>query len=160
MLPATVDRDARIAQYRETARALADAGVELILCESFVAPDELALAVATCGELGVPCWAAIVPREDGDCLGGAAIERVLELEVELVAVHCCSLIAADAALARLRAAAPERMLAAYPSTAADDDGFARALVTIAVRHGLAWVGACCGSTPATIAALRRALDHG
>jgi S-methylmethionine-dependent homocysteine/selenocysteine methylase len=160
MLPSSVDRHERAAQYRDTALALAEAGVDVIVCESFVDPDELALAVQACAGLAPPRWAAVVPQDDGDALGGAAIERVLELDVAVIAVHCCSLVAADAALGRLRTLAPTRALAAYPSTGSTDDvGFARELVAIARRHALAWIGACCGSTPATIAALRHALDH-
>jgi S-methylmethionine-dependent homocysteine/selenocysteine methylase len=159
MLPPELAPRERATQYRETATALADAGVDVIVCESFVDPVELGLAARACEGLAVERWGAIVPRDDGTPLGGGAIEAVLELDFAMIAMHCCTLAAASAALERLRAAAPARALAAYPAPhAVDDHGFAAALVALADRCALAWIGACCGSTPATIAALRHELD--
>lgn len=155
MLPRDVAPADRAAQYVATAAVLADAGADILLCESFTDPDELALAARACAGLGLPRWGAIVPRDDGTPLGGGAIEAALALGFDVLAVHCCSLAAAEAALVRLRAAAPQAALAAYPACSpADAERFTKTLTQLALRFALACIGACCGSTPATIAALR------
>jgi homocysteine S-methyltransferase len=155
MLPSHVSLAERAAQYVETARALVDAGVDVLVCESFTDPDELALAAKASEGLGVPRWGAIVPRDDGTPLAGGAIEDVCTMGFDVIAVHCCSLTATEAALTRLRAAAPTQPLAAYPALSPPDaPRFTQALALLASRFTLAWIGACCGSTPATIAALR------
>ena len=155
MLPREVALTDRRAQYAATARALADAGVDLLLCESFTDPAELALAARACAAVDLPRWGAIVPRDDGTPLGDGAIEDALALGFGVIAVHCCSLAAAEAALGRLRKADPHAGLAAYPALSPTDaPHFTQALTLLASRFALACIGACCGSTPATIAALR------
>ncbi|HWB81983.1 MAG TPA: homocysteine S-methyltransferase family protein [Nannocystaceae bacterium] len=153
MLPREVPD--RAEQYVATARALADAGVDILLCESFTSVDELALAARACEGLGITRWGAIVPTDDGTPLGGGAIEDALALGFDTLAVHCCSLAATEAALTKLRNAAHDAALGAYPALApADADRFAQTLTLLASRFTLACIGACCGSTPATIATLR------
>jgi len=160
MIPAHVAMDERAAQYEETATALADSSVDIVVCESFVEPDELALAARACERFVGQRWGAIVPRADGTPLGGGAIEQVLTLGFDVVAVHCCSLDAATAALERLRSASATAALAAYPALApADAARFVPTLASLADRFSLAWVGGCCGSTPRTIAELRRAIPR-
>ncbi len=160
MIPPRVAVDERAAQYEETAAALAEAGVDVIVCESFVEPDELALAARACARFDGPRWGAIVPKDDGTPLAGGSIEQVLTLGFDVVGVHCCSLVAATAAIERLRSTAPTQALAAYPALApADAPRFAATLAELAARHSLAWVGGCCGTTPATIAGLRAAIPR-
>lgn len=149
MLPGELDPDERAQQYRETAIALVEAGVDVLLLESFVDLDELARALAATRGLHPRRWAAVVPTPS---LHAAALAR---LEVEHVALHCAALPTIAAVLEHVQHRVIE---AAYPSCAPgqDDDAFAAQLVALGRRHGLAWIGACCGSTPATIAALARA----
>lgn len=157
MLPRDIPTDLRRPQYAETARALVAAGVDVLLFESFVDPDELARALSVCGDIPCTRWGGLVARPGGHSLSGMPIERAAELPVSLLAVHCCDLEATDDALARLRSAAPELELGAYPgkSGAIADEVFASRLIEIAERRRLSLVGGCCGTTPSTIAAVER-----
>jgi len=157
MLPASVDVATRVREYAATAKVLSEAGVDLLLFETFTSTDELARAVEAAGPSELPRWLAIVPREDGACLRGDDPCGALRLAAAAVLVHCCTMGAASAALGRLRAEAPSARLGAYPARGADvpDSIFARDLQALAGRAALTILGACCGSTAATIAALRR-----
>jgi len=153
MLPKSIDRDARAHQYRRVGDALASADV--LLLEGFLDPAELLLALDATRRWAGPRWAA---------LAGPAVARIAEViaagpaEVALFCVHCCSLGDADAALTTARTIAPRAALGAYPSPAPDnDDAFASGLGACARAHDLAWIGACCGSTPTTTAAICTAL---
>lgn len=153
MLPKSLEPGTRAQQYRRIADALGTADV--LLLEGFLDPDELLLALDATRRWAGPRWAA---------LAGPAVPRIAEViaadpvGVALFCVHCCSLGDADAALLTARASAPHAPLGAYPSPAPDDDdAFARGLVTCARAHDLAWIGACCGSTPTTTAAIFAAL---
>ncbi len=159
MLPREIPADLRRPQYAETARALVAAGVDVLLFESFVDPDELARALSVCGEIPCTRWASLVARRGGQSLSGVPIERAANLPVSLLAVHCCDLAATDDALARLRQAAPELELGAYPGRSAGlaDEVFAARLTEIADHRRLSLLGGCCGTTPETIAAISRIL---
>lgn len=150
MLPAAVEPIRRAQQYRETAIALVESGIDVLLLESFVDLDELARALEVTRGLHPRRWAAVVPTPTLHAVALAG------LEVEHVALHCAALPVIAAVLEHVQHRVIE---AAYPSCAPgqDDDAFAAQLVALGRRHGLAWIGACCGSTPATIAALARAL---
>lgn len=154
MLPASIDADERTARYQRAAAAMA--GADVLLLEGFVDPDELLRAVAATATWQGPRWAA---------LAGPGVHHLPRLAatvvgVDLLAAHCCPLRDAEAALAATRAAHAERALGCYPSPARDDDPheFAHALVSCARAHRLRWVGSCCGSTPATTAAIAQALS--
>lgn len=156
MLPASIDADARTAEYRRVCDAMRDADV--LLMEGFVDAAELLRAIAATRMWPGPRWAALAgPGVMG--LGGV-IAPALAAGIALVAVHCCSIADADAALTAARAIAHDAPLGAYPSPDAgeDDAGFAQRLVARARAHRLTWVGSCCGSTPTTTAAIATALS--
>jgi S-methylmethionine-dependent homocysteine/selenocysteine methylase len=159
MLPASVDAATRMHEYAATAVALRDAGVDLLLFETFTSPAELARAIEAAAGVALPRWLALVPREDGATLTGDDPCAALGLPADAWLVHCCSVPAAAAALARLRAASSSARLGAYPAPTAGtgDREFAEGVATMAADRSLAIVGACCGSTPRTIAALRDAM---
>lgn len=157
MLPASMTAPDRALEYARTTAALR--GADVLLLEGFVDADELVRALEATRAWAGPRWAALAGP--GAAQLPALVPRALAEGVELVAVHCCPLADADAALSAARADFPDAPLGAYPSPAlaGDDDGFARALVEIAVRIGLASIGSCCGGTPATTAALGVARDR-
>jgi S-methylmethionine-dependent homocysteine/selenocysteine methylase len=158
MLPASVDVDTRVAEYAATAAALANAGVDLLLFEAFTSTAELSRAAAAASGVATPRWLALVVREDGATLGGDDPCGALGLSCDALLVHCCSVPAAGAALARLRAAAVTTTLGTYPARGGEvaDAAFAEDVHALRRRFDLDIVGACCGSTPSTIAALARA----
>lgn len=152
MLPREIDREERRARYAAVARALTSADV--LLLEGFLDPDELLLALDATARWPGPRWAA---------LAGPAAPRLAEViaaapaNVALFLVHCCPIDEACAALADTRALHPLAPLGAHPSPTAADETFARTLVDCARRNDLAWIGSCCGSTPATTAVIAAAL---
>lgn len=159
MLPASVDVPTRMREYATTAASLHSAGVDVLLFEAFTSTAELARAVEAAADVGGQRWLALVVREDGATLTGDDPSGALQLPADAWLVHCCSVPAAAAALSRWREGGGAVRLGAYPARAADvlDATFADQLDALRRRFDLAIVGACCGSTPATIAALGRGL---
>jgi methionine synthase I (cobalamin-dependent) len=155
MLPAWMSPERRALEYAAAATAMR--GADVLLLEGFIDADELVRALeATRGWPGSR-WAALAGP--GAAQLPALVPRALAEHVALVAVHCCALADAAAALSHARARFPGAPLGAYPSPEGDDLGFAQALVELAVRIDLAWIGSCCGGTPATTAALVAARDR-
>lgn len=64
--------DARV-EHREMARALAGAGVDLILCETFPHVGEALVAVEEAARTGLPVWVAFTGGPDGALLSAAAV---------------------------------------------------------------------------------------
>ncbi|HET6584654.1 MAG TPA: homocysteine S-methyltransferase family protein [Nannocystaceae bacterium] len=159
MLPASVDMPTRIREYAATAAALHSAGVDVLLFEAFTSTAELARAVEAAADVAGQRWLALVVREDGATLTGDDPRGALALPADAWLVHCCSVPAAAAALSGLRERGGAARLGAYPARAADlpDATFAAELDALRQRFDLGIVGACCGSTPATIAAVGRGL---
>lgn len=157
MLPASMSTQRRALEYARTTAAMR--GADVLLLEGFVDADELVRALEATRDWPGPRWAALAGP--GAAQLPALVPRALAEGVALVAVHCCPLDDAAAALSAARTAYPDAPLGAYPSPAIDrdDDGFARALVDLAERIGLTWIGSCCGGTPATTAALGAARDR-
>lgn len=54
--------------HRALARVLADAGADLLLCETFPHPGEALTAVEEAAATGVPTWLALTPGPDGTLL--------------------------------------------------------------------------------------------
>lgn len=163
------------AAYREQAEALLVAGVDGILLETFTSIRDLepALAGARDAADGMPVLVSFTIDDEGNLLGdGLTIEgAVLWAEkrgAEAVGVNCCSIAAATQALPRMVAAArtPVMVRPNAGMPVRDEDGtltwpdgpeaFGRA-VNDWVAAGAHLVGACCGATPQTTAAMADAL---
>jgi methionine synthase I (cobalamin-dependent) len=159
MLPASVDVQTRMREYATTAAALHAAGVDVLLFEAFTSTAELARAVEAASDVAGQRWLALVVREDGATLTGDDPSAALQLPADAWLVHCCSVPAAAAALTRWRDSGGTARLGAYPARAPElaDATFVEQLDALQRRFDLGIVGACCGSTPATIAALGRGL---
>ncbi len=161
-------------EHREQAESLAEAGVDLILCETHNAVRELAAAAGAAKATGLPVVASMVTDGAGRLLSGEAIEdavRVLEpLAADALSINCVPAARLGADLARLAAAAPGVPLAAYGNLGlpADDLGwaFTEELSPEAyAEHARRWlmlgarlVGGCCGTIPAHTATLQKFLD--
>jgi S-methylmethionine-dependent homocysteine/selenocysteine methylase len=146
-------------EHRELARVLADAGADVLLCETFANTREAAIAVEEAVATGKPTWAALTAGPDGALLTPAELERgareCVARGAEAVLVNC---VAAERTLAyveRLREIG--RPFGAYAnffgrSAPAEDYAlFARSWVDT----GASMVGGCCGTGPAHVAALAR-----
>lgn len=163
------------AAYREQATALLTAGVDAVMLETFCSIRDLqpALAGAVDAAWGMPIMMSFAINEDGELLGdGLTIEGAVVFAekhgAHAVGVNCCSIAAADAAVPRLvRAARTPVMVrpnAGLPLRAEDgsltwhEESLSFANACIRWREaGAHLVGACCGATPRTTAAMSDAL---
>ncbi|NPV66257.1 MAG: bifunctional homocysteine S-methyltransferase/methylenetetrahydrofolate reductase [Anaerolineae bacterium] len=167
--------DARAA-FREQIAALAGAGVDAILLETFTDRLEILEALAAAREAApdLPVIANMTFAEDDRTLLGDLPVRVARdlhaAGADVIGVNCGGGPAQIARiLAAMRQAVPEAACAAvpnagfpeavggrmmYPATAAYFADYAR---TFQAR-GARIIGGCCGTTPEHIAAMRRAMD--
>lgn len=163
------------AAYRDQAHALLSAGVDALLLETFCSIRDLQPALAGTLDVadGMPVLASFAIDENGELLGdGLTIEgAVVYAEkhgARAVGINCCSLAAADAAVQRMLHAARTPVMvrpnAGDPVRAEDGSfiwnedpqGFAHSCVRWCAA-GAHLVGACCGATPRTTAAMSDAL---
>jgi S-methylmethionine-dependent homocysteine/selenocysteine methylase len=159
------------AEYVETIGTLADAGCDLVLIETVNSVTEAKVALEAANEVGLPCWMAFAPTEDGKLFTGetlAEAEAALEpLGVDAILLNCAPPDDCRAGLVELgksRAGAkglyphvgrfdpPEWLFTdEYPPDRYADE--ARAWQGL----GATVIGGCCGTTPDTIAAVAKAL---
>lgn len=151
--------------HRQMAQALAAAGVDLLLCETFPHVGEGLIAVEEAVATGLPSWVSFTAGPDGallspEALGDAAREAVAR-GAAAVLVNCVP--------ARLTLAYVERLaglgvpFGAYANAGAVGEGLgwgeggeARYLgyAQTWAAAGATLIGGCCGTTPAHIAALQ------
>jgi 5-methyltetrahydrofolate--homocysteine methyltransferase len=164
------------ADYAEAARLLAEAGVEAIHLETQFHPAELQAAILGVREgapkLPVVASMALMPGITGlETPHGVPLSRMLKAidaaGPDAVGVNCA--IEAERMLAAVKALAAATSLPVWakPQAKLSDkcatgrsketpDSFARHALTL-VDAGAAAIGGCCGTTPASIAALHAAL---
>ncbi|MCB9794998.1 MAG: homocysteine S-methyltransferase family protein [Alphaproteobacteria bacterium] len=155
-------------EHREMARALAEAGCDLLLCETFPHVGEGLIAVEEAAATGLPVWASFTAGHAADLLTpaelGEAAREAVQRGAEAVLVNC---VPASRSLAYL-----ERLVdlgvpfGAYANAGQPEEGMGWAPLPDAperyLRHAERWraagaslIGGCCGTGPAHIAALRR-----
>lgn len=172
---ADVPYETMLEYYEEQARALAEAGVDLILCETLMGHDEAMAALEGCrmaaAELPVCCSFSVTA--DGMLyFGGSVYEaapQVAEFGADAVGINCSvgpdqleSVVRAlresltVPVIAKPNAGMPEiddQGNAHYSMEAAD---FGRHMAALH-RAGASILGGCCGTEPPYIAALKAAL---
>lgn len=165
-------------EHREFAEALVEAGVDLILCETFPAIPEALVALeeglAAGAPGGIPVWLSFTPGPRAELLSSADVARgareAAERGAGAVLVNC---LAASRALAYVRALADgvgDRLPIGVYANAGEDherigwgvigeEGPARyaELARTWIDAGATIVGGCCGTHPAHIRALARLL---
>ncbi len=158
--------------FREQAEVLLEAGVDLIMLETFVSVQELDEALAAVKELtDLPIVAQKAFAEDGAILSGSfpiqVIEHLIEQGAEIVGANCTvgpqrmfsiirNLHKDGIILSAQPAAGIPTLLngrSIYHTTPEYLGAYARELV----GSGVTLVGACCGSTPAHIRAIANAV---
>lgn len=161
--------------FQEQIAVLLDAGVDLLLFETFADVRELREALAVARSLRrVPLVATMTfTRDDRTWLGERAAEvaaRMSDAGADVIGVNCAAGPAQAMRLLReMRAARPEAPLAvkpnagwpeesragrlAYPATPAYFGDYARQYA----EEGVILVGGCCGTTAEHVAAMRAAL---
>ena len=156
-------------EHREMAVALAEAGCDLILCETFPHSGEALAAVSVSVQTGVETWLSLTAGPSGDLMSPREMtetaKAAVEMGVEAVLINCTP--AKDTgrfvlALAEARLTVP---IGAYANAGSVDDAigwaspsepaaeFYRSLAMQWIDSGASIVGGCCGTTPIHIAAL-------
>ncbi|HEY5652572.1 MAG TPA: betaine--homocysteine S-methyltransferase [Acidimicrobiia bacterium] len=174
--PLTISEGADV--FREQARALAEAGADILWIETLSSWDELAAAIEGCSGLGLPIVATLSfdtngktmmglsPREFGEwwstldlppvaiganCGIGPGDAVAAAFDITTVAPDVPVITKANCGIPLYKTEAPE-----YP---VGPEGMAD-YVELAIRSGARIIGSCCGSTPAHVAAIRAAVDAG
>jgi S-methylmethionine-dependent homocysteine/selenocysteine methylase len=158
-------------EHREVARVLADAGVDLILCETFPSAREAAIAVAEAVRTGLPTWVALTAGPDASLMTPDAMEAAARMcaseGARALLVNCVPASKTLAYVERLgRLGLP---VGAYANAGQAEEGIGwsrddvegpRAYAALArswVLAGASIVGACCGTGPRHIAEMAQLL---
>jgi S-methylmethionine-dependent homocysteine/selenocysteine methylase len=160
-------------EHRELARALADAGVDLVLCETFPHPGEALAASRAALSTGLPVWLALTAGPNADLMSPATMRETARAAVDLgvaaVLVNCVPVLET---LRFIEAIADLGVpFGAYANAGAADDEIGwrsdpdpRGVERYAtearrwIDTGATLVGSCCGTAPAHIRTLAEALS--
>ena len=165
--------EAAESQFTDQAAALLEGGVDLLLLETFGEIVELEAAVRAVRRLSdLPLVAQVATGDDGLSLDGVTPEQFAgTLSVHgatMVGVNCGPGPAATLETVERIAAATDVPLSAQPNAGGPKEGEGRRLVLTSpeflasyarryVAAGAGLVGGCCGTTPAHIARIKRAV---
>ncbi|MCX2727676.1 bifunctional homocysteine S-methyltransferase/methylenetetrahydrofolate reductase [Thermomicrobium sp. 4228-Ro] len=163
--------------FREQIEALLEGGVDVLVFETMNQLAEIREAIAAAREVcDLPIVAQMTFAADGRTLAGHSPEEVIEALAELgvsaVGVNCSvgprptvAILQRMAAVNRWGLPLSAMPNAGWPTNVggrvifgASPDYFADFAREVR-SYGVRLVGGCCGTTPAHIAAMRRALDH-
>lgn len=155
-------------EHREVCRVLADAGVDVILCETFPHVGEALIATEEAVATGLPTWVAFTAGPEAELLTPDEVEigarEAADRGASVVMINCTRATKTLPYVERLaRVGIP---FGAYANAGRVEDGFGwtndpqgperyARLAEEWVRLGATFVGACCGLGPVHIRALQR-----
>ena len=147
--------DVARAEHREVAKVLADAGADILLCETFSHEGETAIAVEAAARTGKETWVALTTGPDGNLLTPDRTRRLARTCVEagasIVLVNCTP---PDRVLVHLQAIDhPKTGAYANDGSISVDEYMQHAATWIA--HGAQVIGSCCGTGPSHILEMHR-----
>ncbi len=168
-------QEARLA-FREQITALVEAGVDLIILETFSALNELREAVLAAREVSdLPLIASATLTAEGRTpVGHGPIEVVAllqELQVDVIGVNCSTGPAGvHAMIERMLTVSGDTPLLAQPNAGWPQHHQQRLIYPASpeyladytvrfLQQGVSIIGGCCGTTPDHIRAMRRAMDR-
>ncbi len=153
-------------EHRELALTLADAGCDLLLCETFAHTGEGLVAVEEAVATGLETWAAFTPGPTAQLMTPAALaeaaREAFERGASTVLVNCVAASAAGPYVAALAELARPFGIYANAGTPEEGMGWKSApetpekyldFVANWVEAGASVIGACCGLGPAVISAV-------
>ena len=159
--------EAARAEHAALASALADAGCDLLLCETFAHPVEARVACEEALQTGLPVWLSLSAGPFGELLTpaevGALARSAGQIGVERVLVNCTSASMIQPYVAGL--AGLGLPFGVYANAGRVDEGLGwgtvgpqgpRAYAALArrwVEAGASVVGGCCGTGPLHVRAL-------
>lgn len=158
------------AEHQEMADQLADAGCDIILCETFPHPKEALVAVRCAVSTGIPTWLSLTAGPQGDLLSPDVVARTareaVQLGVQAVLVNCTPAKQLSHWIDALSQADLGVPFGGYANAGALDEGLgwdtqdaasANRYLSCArqwLASGATLIGGCCGTGPAHIAALK------
>jgi S-methylmethionine-dependent homocysteine/selenocysteine methylase len=159
------------AEHAELARALADEGVDVILCETFCAPLEAAAAAEAAAATGVETWVALSAGPDATLLTPEAMQTAakdcLSAGARAVLVGCTSAAHTGRFVEALAEVSPTVGAYANAGDPRDGAGWDAEPGLAAERYaqlaagwidlGATILGGCCGTRPEHVARLRALL---
>lgn len=173
-----LSHEAGVEVFAEQAKALAEAGADVLWIETISSWDELNAAVEAASSFGLPVAATLSFDTNGRTMMGITATEVgqwwaARAEPPAAVGANCGIGPGDAVAVSLdiTAVAPEAVVVAkancgmplyetdrlvYPVGPSRMGEY----VELAVRSGARIIGACCGSTPDHVAAIREAVDAG
>jgi len=171
----TISAQEARAIFVEQVEALLEAGVDLLVLETFSSPLELREAVLAARSVSadLPIIAEVSVDEDGNTLAGASPAQVVAvldaLHVDALGVNCgVGPQAALEAIQQMRPLTQTRLSAmpnaGFPTTQGGRQIYVSTPVYFAeyarrfAESGVSIIGGCCGTTPAHIVAMRAALS--
>lgn len=165
------------AAFREQIYALVEAGVDLLMLETFGYLEELHQAIRAARDVdaSVPVVAQVTIDEEGNCLDGASPEsfaaKLTDWGVDVAGCNC-----SVGPVAMLGALERVRQVTSLPLAAQPNAGIPRAVegrniylcspeymasyTRKFLRAGVQLIGGCCGTTPDHIRAMRSVLRAG
>jgi len=159
-------------EHAALARVLADAGADLLVCETFPHALEAAVAVEQAARTGLETWAALTAGPDASLMTPAAMREAARACIgagaRAVLVSCVPATRTLPYVERLAGLGVP--FGAYANAGgaseglgwgADDERAAAAYEALArawLDAGASIVGGCCGTGPAHVARLRRLID--
>jgi homocysteine S-methyltransferase len=172
----TITAEEARAIFIEQIEALLEAGVDLLVLETFSSPIELREAVQAAKSVSadLPIIAQVSVDEDGNTLAGATPREVIaaleSLGVDALGVNCG--VGPQAALDAIQQMRPltRTPLSAMPNAGNPTTQGGRQIYVSTPEYfadyarrfaeaGVAIIGGCCGTTPAHIAAMRNVLPR-
>ncbi len=160
--------------FREQAESLLDAGVDLFILETFSDINEIHQAIKAVRQVGgkVPIVAEMTIEEDGNSLYGTTPEvftaKLEKWQVDVVGVNCSVGPAAMLQCVERMARVTKLPLSAMPNAGIPREVEGRNIYLCSpdylaeyakrfIQVGVKFVGGCCGTTPAHIKAISRAI---
>jgi homocysteine S-methyltransferase len=159
--------------HRPRIEALIEAGADLLAFETIPTVLEAEVLVRLLDEVEIPAWLSYSCRDGASTSAGEPIVEAIAVgnhpRIVAVGVNCTAPRHLPSLLAAARAAT-DRPLIAYPNSGDRWDPVARRWVADAAGRynpaavaswsalGAAWLGGCCGTGPAEIAALSRLVE--
>ncbi len=160
--------------FKEQIEILVAAGIDLLILETFVSLHELDEAITAAKELtSIPIVAQKAFAEDGSILSGSfpleVVEHLLSQGVDVVGANCTvgpqrmfSIIRAMYKDGVILSAQPAAGIPTFQDGRSVYHTTPEYLATYArelLQSGVTLIGACCGSTPEHIKAMRKVLDE-
>ena len=166
-------QDIAIKEYRELARWLLEAGVDMILFETMGCWLEIKSAILSTYDLKIPRWISLVLSDENKLLDGTDLSKVLfdllDFGVEMVLLNCNPCNTTNDAI-KILTKNWTKSWGVYPNVGLSmpsKEGIIESKWSVNqfvkqvdryIDDGVSVIGACCGSNPSYIRAIRDSIN--